>query len=120
MFVIDFVMVFWCVTTVKSTATTAVRKEKKCNSQTSGTSEQNVINHWPDPVEVYYAARTVSSIGADLYTYVNKCLLNLFQGRCRGMSVVLTSEPGVDGLQGAVGAAPPRIISLVLHGSGGC
>lgn len=61
--------------------------------------------------------RTGSSRGADLRTYVHKCLLDLFQRWYRGMSVVLTSEPGVDSLQAAVGAAPACIVSLVLHGS---
>ena len=49
-------------------------------------------------------------------TYVHKGLLNVFQGGHRGLGIVLVPEPGVNSLQGAVGATPPCIVSLVLHG----
>ena len=47
-------------------------------------------------------------------TNVHEGLLDLLVGGAGGGGVVLALEPGADGLQGAVCAAPATVVKLVL------
>ena len=47
-------------------------------------------------------------------TYVDKGLLYLPVGWHRGAGILLPPHPGADCLQGAIRAAPPRVIKPVL------
>lgn len=53
-------------------------------------------------------------------TYVNKGLLDVSERQHWQLCVVLVPEPGVNGLQGSVCAAPPSVITFVLHCTHAC